>query len=130
MSPATAGVGRVNEPPNTISPASRNSPHAASLLASLATPVAGWFSTAVTGLPANYLRASFEALGVDVDNLPARDRSSFAFGQRGDGSEAKAWLDVWSAGQGVAGVEAVLPAREIIDRMACEYLAAQAAAIA
>ena len=87
-------------------------------------------STAVTGLPANYLRASFEALGMDVDNLPVRDTSSFAFGKRGDGSEAKAWRDVWSAGQGVAGVEAVLPAREIIERMACEYLAAQAAVIA
>lgn len=82
-------------------------------------------SSAVTGLPANYLRASFEKLGLDVDNLPARDTSSFAFGKRGDGSEAKAWRDVWSAGQGVAGVEVVLPAREIIDRMAAEYFEAR-----
>lgn len=81
-------------------------------------------TNAVTGLPANYLRASFEALGVDVDALPTRETSSFGFGKRGDGSEAKAWRDVWSAGQGVGGIDAVLPATEIVANMAAEYKAA------
>lgn len=84
-------------------------------------------SNAVTGLPANYLRASFEALGVDVDKLPARDASSFSFGKRGDGIEAKAWRDVWSAGQGVGGIDAVSPATEIVNRMVAEYEAARIA---
>ncbi|MES2512465.1 MAG: nitronate monooxygenase family protein [Pseudomonadota bacterium] len=83
-------------------------------------------SNAVTGLPANYLRASFAALGVDVDSLPARETSSFGFGKRGDGTEAKAWRDVWSAGQGIGGIESVLPAAEIVRRMAAEYEAARA----
>ncbi len=82
-------------------------------------------SNAVTGLPANYLRASFAALGVDVDSLPARETSSFGFGKRGDGTEAKAWRDVWSAGQGIGGIDAVLPAAEIIWRMAAEYESAR-----
>ncbi|RYZ10933.1 MAG: nitronate monooxygenase, partial [Comamonadaceae bacterium] len=44
-------------------------------------------TNAVTGLQANYLRASFEALGIDVAALQPRDRASFSFGQRGDGTE-------------------------------------------
>ncbi len=78
-------------------------------------------STAVTGLPANYLIKSFEALGIDVASLPERQTSSFSFGKRGDGSEAKAWRDVWSAGQGVGGIDSVLPAAQIIERIAAEY---------
>lgn len=81
-------------------------------------------TNAVTGLQANYLRASFEALGIDVAALQPRERGSFAFGQRGDGTEAKAWRDVWSAGQGVGAIESVLPAAEIVDRMAAQYAAA------
>ena len=84
-------------------------------------------SNAVTGLPANYLRASFEALGVDVDTLPARATSSFTFGARGDGTEAKAWRDVWSAGQGVGGIQAVSTATEIVNGLAAEYEAARGA---
>ncbi|MES2402277.1 MAG: nitronate monooxygenase family protein [Pseudomonadota bacterium] len=80
-------------------------------------------TSAVTGLPANYLRASFSALGVDVDTLPARETSSFGFGKRGDGTEAKAWRDVWSAGQGIGGIDSVLPAAEIVARLAAEYSA-------
>ncbi|WP_236589804.1 NAD(P)H-dependent flavin oxidoreductase [Ramlibacter aurantiacus] len=82
-------------------------------------------TSAVTGLPANYLRASFEALGIEIESLQPRERSSFSFGKRGDGTEAKAWRDVWSAGQGVAAISAVLPAACIIDGMAAEYAAAQ-----
>ena len=84
-------------------------------------------TNAVTGLPANYLRASFAALGVDIDALPARERSSFGFGKRGDGSEAKAWREVWSAGQGVGGIEAVSPTADIVNRLALEYQAARSA---
>ena len=85
-------------------------------------------TNAVTGLPANYLRASFAALGVDIDALPAREQSSFGFGKRGDGSEVKAWRDVWSAGQGVGGIDAVLPTKLIVDRLSAEYAEARAAA--
>lgn len=83
-------------------------------------------TNAVTGLHANYLRASFAALGLDPDALPARDASSFSFGRRGDGSEAKAWRDVWSAGQGVAAIGAVLPVADIVAQLALEYRAAKA----
>jgi nitronate monooxygenase len=78
-------------------------------------------STAVTGLPANYLVKSFEALGIDAASLPERQTSSFSFGKRGDGTDAKAWRDVWSAGQGVGGIDSVLPAAQIVDQIAEEF---------
>jgi nitronate monooxygenase len=84
-------------------------------------------SSAVTGLKANYLRKSFEALGLDPEQLPARDSKSFGFGKRGDGTEAKAWRDVWSAGQGIGGIDGVLPAQAIVDRLHAEYLEAASA---
>jgi nitronate monooxygenase len=84
-------------------------------------------STAVTGLPANYLVKSFEALGMDVAKLPERKTDSFSFGKRGDGTDAKAWRDVWSAGQGVGNIDAVLPAAAIVERLVTEYREALAA---
>ena len=78
-------------------------------------------STAVTGLPANYLVKSFEALGIDAASLPERQTSSFSFGKRGDGTDAKAWRDVWSAGQGVGGIDSVLTAAQIVDQIAEEF---------
>ncbi len=83
-------------------------------------------TNAVTGLPANYLRASFVALGVDIDTLPARQTSSFGFGKRGDGAKAKAWRDIWSAGQGVGGIESILPTLDIVNRLATQYASALA----
>ena len=84
-------------------------------------------TSAVTGLPANYLRASFEALGIDVAALAARTSDSFSFGKRGDGTQAKAWRDVWSAGQGVGGIDAVQPAADIVQRLVSEYAQARQA---
>ncbi len=86
-------------------------------------------TNAVTGLHANYLRASFAALGIEVETLATRERSSFSFGQRGDGTQAKAWRDVWSAGQGVGGIQAVEPAADIVARLAHEYQQARAGAM-
>ncbi len=81
-------------------------------------------SNAVTGLPANYLVKSFEAAGVDVQTLATQERRAFSFGKRGDGSEAKAWRDVWSAGQGVGSIDVIESAASIVDGMAAEYTAA------
>ncbi len=36
-------------------------------------------------------------------------------------SDAKAWRDIWSAGQGVGSIDAVIPARELILQLEREY---------
>ncbi len=41
-------------------------------------------------------------------------------------SGAKAWKDIWGAGQGIGAVDAVVPAADRIARMAAEYQAARA----
>ncbi|HRE19224.1 MAG TPA: nitronate monooxygenase family protein [Rhodocyclaceae bacterium] len=76
-----------------------------------------------TGVHGNYLKASITAAGLDPDHLPDRDKSAMDF----NSSAAKAWKDIWGAGQGVGNIGEVLPAGELIARMKNEYTAAKAA---
>ena len=73
----------------------------------------------------NYLRPSIVAAGLDPDNLPKGDYNTMNFGSGGN-TEAKAWKDIWGAGQGIGAVKAVLPAADMIDRLKREYAEARA----
>ncbi len=74
------------------------------------------YSNLFTGVHGNYLRASIVAAGLDPDALPDSDASAMNFG-----SGAKAWKDIWGAGQGIGAVDAVVPAADRIAQMAAEY---------
>jgi nitronate monooxygenase len=76
-----------------------------------------------TGVHGNYLKKSIVAAGLDPENLPVKDKSAMSFGGARD---AKAWKDIWGAGQGVGTIADVLPAAELIARMRTEYQAAKA----
>lgn len=79
-----------------------------------------------TGVHGNYLKQSILAAGLDPDNLPLRDKSAMSFGsQKGEETAAKAWRDIWGAGQGVGCIDALLPAAEVIGRLKAEYAAAR-----
>ncbi len=77
-----------------------------------------------TGVHGNYLKKSIVAAGLDPDNLPVKDKTAMSFGGSRD---AKAWKDIWGAGQGVGTIDDVLPTAELIARMKQEYQAAKAA---
>jgi nitronate monooxygenase len=77
-----------------------------------------------SGVHGNYLKKSIAAAGLDPDNLPAADKSKMNFGSNRE--RPKAWKDIWGAGQGVGNIDDVPPARELIDRLRREYLAARA----
>jgi nitronate monooxygenase len=77
-----------------------------------------------TGVHGNYLKKSIVAAGLDPANLPVKDKSAMDFGAA---AGAKAWKDIWGAGQGVGNIDDVRPAAEIIARMRDEYRAAKAA---
>lgn len=77
-----------------------------------------------TGVHGNYLSRSIIAAGLDPANLPDKDKSAMSFGGERD---AKAWKDIWGAGQGVGNIGDVLPTAELIARMKQEYRAAKAA---
>lgn len=80
---------------------------------------------AFTGLDTNMLRPSIEAAGLDPQALagpvtPERARELFSEHSK-EASGPKRWVDIWSAGHTVSGVDAVTPAAELIERLAAEY---------
>ncbi|MBN7807663.1 nitronate monooxygenase [Agrobacterium rosae] len=81
------------------------------------------YSNYFTGIHGNYMKASILAAGMDPDNLPVADPSKMDFGAATSG--AKAWKDIWGAGQGVGAVKAVEPVSALVDRLASEYTTAK-----
>ena len=77
-----------------------------------------------TGVHGNYLTRSIVAAGLDPANLPVKDKTAMSFGGARD---AKAWKDIWGAGQGVGTIDDVLPAGELITRLQQEYRSAKTA---
>ncbi len=81
-----------------------------------------------TGVHGNYLKQSIVAAGLDPANLPARDKTAMDFGAAAaDSHGAKAWRDIWGAGQGVGAIDEILPAADVVARLQDEYRSAKAA---
>ena len=87
------------------------------------------YTNLFTGVHGNYLKRSIAAAGLDPDDLPEADKSKMNFGSGGN-SKAKAWRDIWGAGQGVGQIFDAPPAAEIVARLKAEYAAARAALFA
>ncbi len=77
-------------------------------------------SKGITGVTANWLRQSLVAAGYDPANMPEDKKPNFENAQ----DDAKAWKNVWSAGQGVGSVKAIEPMAQIASRLKQEYDAA------
>jgi nitronate monooxygenase len=73
----------------------------------------------ISGIHANFLRASIVAAGLDPDSLPVH-------GQIDIQAEAKAWKTVWSAGQGVGTIMDIPEAADLCERLIVEYAQAVA----
>lgn len=82
------------------------------------------YSSLFTGVHGNYLKGSIEKAGLDPDNLPSADKKSMNFGSGGN-TDAKAWKDIWGAGQGVGSVSSAPPVAEIVAQMKEEYAIAK-----
>jgi nitronate monooxygenase len=80
-------------------------------------------SAALTGMPANWLKASLLAAGYDSEGLKAK--AEINLGRPEDA--AKRWRDVWSAGHGAGQVKAVEPMSAIVDELVADYDRASAA---
>jgi len=80
------------------------------------------YSSLFTGIHGSYLRGSIERAGLDPDNLTSADASAMDFSKKDD-ADAKAWKDIWGAGQGVGNIHEILPARSLVLRMEDEYRA-------
>ena len=80
------------------------------------------YTNLFTGVHGNYLKKSIVNAGLDPDALPESDKSKMSFG---DGT-AKAWRDIWGAGQGVGLMDDVPTVAEMVARLKREYQAARA----
>jgi len=78
------------------------------------------YSSLFSGVHGSYLKGSIANAGFDPDNLPEGDKAAMDFGKR-DKAEAKAWKDIWSAGQGVGNIDEIISTRDLVLRMAEEY---------
>ncbi len=81
------------------------------------------YSNYFTGVHGNYLRSSIVNSGMDPGNLPEGDLATMKFDE---GLTAKAWRDIWGAGQGVGGIAAIEPAARKVERLTAEYAEAKA----
>jgi nitronate monooxygenase len=79
------------------------------------------YTNLFTGVHGNYLKKSIVNAGLDPEALPESDKSKMSFG---DGM-AKAWRDIWGAGQGVGLMDDVPTVAEMVERLKREYDAAR-----
>jgi nitronate monooxygenase len=84
------------------------------------------YTSLFTGVHGSYLKGSIVNAGLDPDHLPESDKTKMDFGS--GSAKAKAWRDIWGAGQGVGQVEAAPAVAGIVERLEQEYLAARALA--
>lgn len=78
------------------------------------------YTNLFTGVHGNYMRGSIEAAGLDPDNLPVSDPSKMNFGSGGN-TKAKAWRDIWGAGQGIGTIREQLSTLDLVMRWEREY---------
>ena len=83
------------------------------------------YTSLFSGVHGNYLKGSVTRAGLDPEHLPEADKTKMNFGTGGNTS-AKAWRDIWSAGQSVSGIHSVDSVEALIMRMEAEYNAALA----
>ena len=80
-------------------------------------------TNAFTGVNASFLTPSLIANGIDPAALKRPDGAAISIA--GGGSNANAWRDIWSAGQGIGAIKTAEPAAAFIEGLAAEYNAAR-----
>lgn len=79
---------------------------------------------AVSGVPASFMRQSLEQAGYDLKQLQNKGDINYGEKLKPMDKEAKAWKTVWSAGQGVGGIDDLPSVQELVSRLDHEYRAA------
>lgn len=78
-------------------------------------------TAAVSGVAANFMRPSLEAKGITEEMWSATGKMNFGENLKEGNDEAKAWKTLWSAGQGVATIDDVLPVADLVARLKSEF---------
>jgi nitronate monooxygenase len=67
------------------------------------------------------MRQSLEAAGFDMAALQNKGEVNFGAKLKPISDEAKAWKTVWSAGQGVGGIDDLPSVDQLVARLDAEY---------
>jgi len=78
------------------------------------------YTAAVSGVHANFLRPSLEAMGVTEDVW--NDSKKIDFGKDMAEAEAKAWKTIWSAGHGVSSISDNPTTKDLVDKLKKEFI--------
>lgn len=79
------------------------------------------YTAAVSGVSANFLRPSLEAMGFTKEMYDMKAKIDFGKELDAAKAEAKAWKTIWSAGQGVATIQDVVSVAELVSRLKTEF---------
>ncbi len=82
------------------------------------------YTAAVSGVPANFLRPSLEAMGITEDMWQNSAKMDFGKDKDAAEKEAKAWSTIWSAGHGVATIDDSPSVNDLVSRLRLEFLQA------
>lgn len=81
------------------------------------------YTSAVSGVPANFLKDSLEKAGFDSEKLRLEGATSAKLKPITD--EAAAWKTIWSAGQGAVNITDIPTVKELSDRLKKEHAEAE-----
>ncbi|KEQ52316.1 NAD(P)H-dependent flavin oxidoreductase [Sphingobium chlorophenolicum] len=76
-------------------------------------------TTAVTGVPSNWMRESLDAAGFTPEMLEIKKKIDFS-NLHGD---SKAWKNIWGAGHAVGQTRSIQTAAEVVDQLCDDYAA-------
>ena len=82
------------------------------------------YTAAISGVSANFLRPSLEAMGITEEMLKRTKKIDFGKELSAMEKEAKAWSTIWSAGQGVTNISDNPTVKDLVDLMKKEFKAA------
>ena len=85
------------------------------------------YTAAVSGVNANFLRPSLEAMGITEEMWGNTKKIDFGSELDAAKAEAKAWKTIWSAGQGVTSIKDVLTVNDLVQQMKQEFKTSVAA---
>lgn len=80
------------------------------------------YTAAVSGVSANFLKPSLEAMGITKEMWSLKAKVDFGSELDAAKAEAKAWKTIWSAGQRVATIKDSIPVAELVKRLKGEFI--------
>lgn len=80
------------------------------------------YTAAVSGVHANFLRPSLEAMGITEEMWSKKAKVDFGEELDAHKAEAKAWKTIWSAGQGVTNIDDNVSVSELVNRLKKEFI--------